>query len=196
MNKQEIKDFFNRLAPSWDAGMIKDDRIIEKILTNAGVAEDKDILDVACGTGVLFPYYFAKKVRSLTAVDISPEMVRIAVEKFKDNTSCPIRIICDDIMEMNFDRKFDCIMIYNAFPHFDDPKGLINILSRQLKPGGTLTVAHGMSRSKIDSHHHGAASSVSIGLMSEDELASLMEPKLSVICKISDDEMYQVSAIL
>ena len=43
-----------------------------------------------------------------------------------------------------------------------------------LKPGGTLTVAHGMSREKIDAHHHGTARHVSNGLMPAEELAEIL----------------------
>ena len=54
--------------------MIRSAAIIGKILDGAGVAAGKDVLDVACGTGVLFPDYLQRQVGSLTAIDISPEM--------------------------------------------------------------------------------------------------------------------------
>ena len=55
MNKTDVIEFFDRCAPSWDADMIKNDTIIGKILDNAEVEAGQDILDVACGTGVMFP---------------------------------------------------------------------------------------------------------------------------------------------
>ena len=81
MNQKDIIHFFDQLAPNWDAGMIRSDEIISTILENAGVTHGKDVLDVACGTGVLFPDYLARQVGSVTAIDISPEMVRIAAGK-------------------------------------------------------------------------------------------------------------------
>ena len=66
------------------------------------------------------------------------------------------------------------------------------MLSGFLKPGGTLTVAHGMSRAQIDHHHEGAASKVSVGLIHEDALAELFAKHLQVTEKISDDRMYAV----
>ena len=66
MNKQDVIDFFDRCAPKWDAEMIKSDNIIGKILDNAEVGEAMDILDVACGTGVMFPYYLERGVASVT----------------------------------------------------------------------------------------------------------------------------------
>lgn len=191
MNKSDVIEFFDRLAPAWDADMIRDDGIIHTILDNAGVKEGVEVLDVACGTGVLMPDYLERKVASVTGIDISKEMVRIAQEKFaKEENVC---ILCGDVEEAEFSQAFDCIVVYNAFPHFPEPEKLIKKLITHLKPGGTLTIAHGMSRAAIDKHHSGSASKVSMGLMSEDDLAKMFEPELTVTVKISNDHMYQVT---
>ena len=187
MNKEDVIKFFDRYAPQWDADMIRDDAIIGKILDLGNVTAGVDVLDVACGTGVLFPDYMARNVASLTGIDISPEMVKITREKFPQ-----VEVLCADVEEAQFGRKFDCIMVYNAFPHFPDPDRLIQVLSDLLKPGGTLTVAHGMSRAQIDHHHEGAASKVSVGLMHEDQLAEIFGKFLQVTAKVSDDRMYAV----
>ena len=188
MNQQDVIAFFDRLAPGWDADMIRNDSIIATILDNAGVAAGMDVLDVACGTGVLFPDYLQRNVGSLTAVDISPEMVKIARSKFPQ-----VNIHCGDVQTVDFGCKFDAIVVYNAFPHFPEPEALIATLSGLLKPGGTLTVAHGMSRAAIDRHHEGSASKVSIGLMHEDALETLFAEHLTVTVKISNERMYQVT---
>lgn len=190
MNKNAVISFFDRLAPQWDADMIRDDSIISHILDGAEVTEGKDVLDVACGTGVLFPDYLARNVGSLTAVDISPEMAKIAESKYPGR----VTVLCGDVETLDFGRKFDCILVYNAFPHFPEPENLIRTLSGMLKEGGTLTVAHGMSRAAIDRHHEGGASHVSIGLMSEHALAAIFRKYLRLTVKISDDRMYQVTA--
>ena len=188
MNQQDVIAFFDRLAPGWDADMIRDDGIITTILDHAGICAGMDVLDVACGTGVLFPDYLQRNVGSLTAVDISPEMVKIARSKFPQVT-----VLCGDVQTVDFGCKFDAIVVYNAFPHFPEPEALIATLSGLLKPGGTLTVAHGMSRAAIDRHHEGSASKVSVGLMHEDALESLFTRRLNVTVKISNERMYQVT---
>lgn len=190
MNKQDVIAFFDRLAPGWDADLIRSDEIIGVILDGAGVGPGKWVLDVACGTGVLFPDYLARQVESVTAVDISEEMVKIARAKFPGEN---ITVLCCDVEKLPLEQKFDCIMVYNAFPHFPDPEGLIAGLAARLVPGGTLTVAHGMSRAAIDAHHSGAASKVSVGLMHEDQLAGIFEKHLTVTVKISNERMYQVT---
>ena len=193
MEKKDIIDFFDSCAPTWDAGMIKSDEIIGKILDHAEVAADMDILDVACGTGVMFDYYLQRNVRSVTGIDISPEMAKIAAGKYQNEPR--IQVVCGDVEETRFDKKFDVIVVYNAFPHFPDPRRLIKTLSGLLKDGGRLTVAHGASREAIDNHHQGAASKVSNGLMSADSLKKLFDPHLQVEIVISNDRMYQVSGV-
>ena len=193
MEKKDIIEFFDRCAPFWDADMIKSDRIIGKILDNAEVGPDMDILDVACGTGVLFDYYLERNVASVTGIDIAPKMAEIAQSKYADNPK--VEVICGDVEEYAFNRKFDRVVVYNAFPHFPYPKRLIKVLAGLLKEGGRLTVAHGMSREAIDNHHSGAASKVSNGLMSAESLKKIFDAHFTVEVTVSNDYMYQVSGV-
>ena len=180
MNKQDVINFFNRCAPEWDADMIRNETVIAKILDAAGIRPGVQVLDVACGTGVLIPDYLARGAEEVTGVDISPEMVRIAQGKFQQKN---VSILCGDIEAIQLPHRYDCCVVYNAFPHFPDPDAL-------------LTSAHGMSRAAIDQHHSGGASKVSVGLMHEDSLAEKFAPWFDVDVKISDDEKYIVSGIL
>ena len=193
MEKKDIIEFFDRCAPTWDAEMIKSDVKIGRILDNAEVGAGMDVLDVACGTGVMFDYYLQREVASVTGIDISPEMARIAVEKYREEDR--VQVICGDVEEYGFGRRFDRIVVYNAFPHFPYPKRLIKTLAGLLKVGGRLTVAHGMSREAIDGHHKGAASKVSNGLMSAEELKRIFDAHFTVEVVISNDHMYQVSGV-
>lgn len=193
MQKEDVIAFFDRCAPGWDAGTVANDEIIGKILDNTGIAAGMEVLDVACGTGVLFPYYIERGVSSVTGIDISPEMAKIAAQKCRDVPE--IRVICGDVEEQKFDRRFDAIVVYNAFPHFPDARRLIRTLALLLKDGGRMTIAHGASREQIDRHHEGAASKVSNGLMPAECLKELFEPYFTVETVISDCRMYQVSGV-
>ena len=188
MEQQEVIRFFDRCAPSWDVGLVRNEAVISAILDNAGVKAGVDVLDVACGTGVLFSDYLQRGVASLTAIDISPEMVKLARQKYPK-----VCVLCGDVEQTVFDQCFDVIMIYNAFPHFPDPARLIGCLARWVKPGGRLSVAHGMSREKLLQHHAGTASRVSVDLLEENELAALFAPYFDVDTVISDERMYQVA---
>ncbi len=194
MNKQNVIDFFNSLAPTWDADMIRDDSKVDIIMKNTGIRQGCSVLDVACGTGVLIPDYIARGVSHITAIDISPEMIRLARPKFSDLVdSGRLEFICNDVEEYPFRTKFDSILVYNAFPHFPDGERLIARLSGLLADGGCLSIAHGMSREALNRHHSGRAADVSVGLISAEELSSIFGKYLSVTTLISDDSMYQVS---
>lgn len=190
MDKKDIIDFFDSRAATWDAEQEKNDEIIKLILDNAGLGADMDVLDVACGTGLMFEYYLKRGAASVTGIDLSPEMAKIAAQKFEHESR--IKVICGDVEETEFAKKFDRIVVYNAFPHFPAPKRLIERLASLLKPGGCLTVAHGASRETIDRHHEGPASKVSLGLMEAEELKKIFEMQLRVDVCISDERMYQV----
>ena len=189
MEKREIAAFFDRFAPWWDEDMIRHEDIIAKILDNGGIRAGIDVLDVACGTGVLFPDYLARGAASVTAIDISPEMAKIAQSTFPE-----VQVICGDVEAVDFGRQFDAVMVYNAFPHFPDPAHLIEVLAGLVKPGGRLSVAHSMSRAALTNHHK-RASLVSIELLEEHALADLFAPWFDVDVMISDDRMYQVSGV-
>ena len=164
IERSDVISFFDRCAPDWDAEMIRNEPVIRTILDNADIRAGVDVLDVACGTGVLFPDYLARDVHSVTGVDIAPEMARRAAEKFPD---ARVTVLCGDIETVPLPQQFDRCMVYNAFPHFPNPARLIAHLATLLKPGGRLSVAHGMSRAMLDRHHAGAASTVSVSLISD-----------------------------
>jgi len=193
MDKSDVIAFFDRYAPQWDADQIDKTPIIHRILDNANIEAGLDVLDVACGTGVLFPYYLERNVKSVTGIDISPEMAKLAAQKHAHIEN--IRVICGDVEQTAFESKFDAVMVYNAFPHFPDPEGLIATLAGLLKEGGSLTVAHSASRETIDNHHSGAASKVSNGLMHAESLKQIFAPYFDVQIMISNRDMYQVTGV-
>ena len=190
MDKQIIKDFFDNFANRWDNEPIADKEIIDTILDNSGIVDGVNVLDVACGTGVLFPYYLERNVNSITAVDLSTEMVKVAKSKHPQ-----VNAICGDAEEISFDTTFDCIMIYNAFPHFPNPQALIENLSKALKSGGRFTIAHGMSKTELDEVHRKSAGRVSNILPECQALAEMLSAYFNVDITISSDKMYQISGI-
>lgn len=184
MQKQDIIDYFDRCAPRWDADVIRNEAVITTILDHAGIDCGMHVLDVGCGTGVLFPDYLKRNVGSLTGIDISPEMAKIAAAKYPQ-----VHVICGDAEHTAFDRKFDAVMVYNALPYFPDPAALIEALARVVKPGGRLSVANSMGWSCFRKEH----GNVSVSQVPEKELANLFAPFFDVDVIISNDRMYQVA---
>ncbi len=170
--------------------MVIDEKIINTILDISRVTKGSDVLDVACGTGVMIPFYLQREVNTITAIDFSAKMCAIADSKFKDGK---VQVICADAETFDNNGRYDAIIIYNAFPHFTDPDKLIAHLSGLLKQNGILTIAHGMSRDKINSHHINVSTDLKRELPEAEKLASLFAPYLEVTDIISDERMYLVS---
>lgn len=189
MNKKDVIEFFDKCAPYWDKNQVRNEDIISSIMTLANVREGIDVLDVACGTGVLFGDYIKRNVHSVTAIDVSPKMVEIARNKYPQ-----VEVICGDVEDMRFDKQFDLVMVYDAFPHFPNPSKLIEALASLVKEGGRLSVAHSMSREALREHHK-HAQKVSIDLVSAQELAQIFSPYFDVDVIISTDKTYHVSGV-
>ena len=190
MNKDSVRSFFDAAAPGWDADMVTDSEKLTAILDAAGVGPGSRVLDVACGTGVLFPWYLRRQAGAVLGVDLSPEMVRIAAGKVTDPR---IRVLCADMETLPVTEVFDCCVVYNAFPHFEDPERLVSRLALWVRPGGRIAIAHGMGLEALRRHHAGAAKDVSREMLSAPALAALLEPWFAVDTAVSDADKYIVA---
>lgn len=193
MNKTEIAAFFDERAAGWDDYSKPDPAKISRILDLAGIKAGAKILDVGCGTGVLFPYYMKRNPSLITGLDISERMARIARQKYPNS---PAEIICGDAETITLPNRYDSIVIFNAFPHFPDSEKLIQNMERHLRPNGRLTIAHSLGQKQINAKHAGSARVVSKDLMDARDLARLMEKGLTVDQCLSDEGFYLVSGFL
>ena len=189
MDRNEIIAFFDKLAPCWDESNLRNEEVIAEILQKGGIGKNVKVLDVACGTGVLFPDY-KKLGADVTGIDISPEMVNVAREKFPD-----INVLCGDAASFDFEETFDAVMIYNAFPHFINAQKLIESLAGNLRVGGRFSVAHGISEKELEKCHSGSAKKISVPLVKKEVLAEMMSPWFEVDVLMSDERMYMGSGV-
>ena len=189
MNKNQVISFFDAAAHNWDSIQIRDEDIISFILDKGGITKGKKVLDIACGTGVLFPDYIKRGVQ-VTGVDISSEMLRIAKANYPE-----VEVIVADAEEYAFSGEYDAVMIYNAFPHFPNPERLISNLWGAMKDGARLTIAHGISEKELEKCHSTVAKDVSLPLPKKEKLADMMRPYFDVDVLISDERMYMVSGV-
>lgn len=111
-------------------------RIIE--ICNEHNIECKDYLDVACGTGNV-TVRLSKHFKDIYAVDLSEDMLREAFNKLKENR-IKGKIICQDMTEMQLNRKFDLITSVldstNYITDEDDLEKYFSSVKEHLKDDG------------------------------------------------------------
>lgn len=167
MTDNKIEKFFDGCAKNWDCGEDRTDEIRALIAhagESAGGLYGARILDVACGTGVVTGILHGLSGKKVVGVDVSGKMIEIAKRKYAGEGFA--EFLHADFYEMNEDRKFDVIVVYNAYPHFLDEGKFAKKASALLLDGGRLLIIHSLSREKLNSHHKMHADGVSRPLLS------------------------------
>lgn len=188
--EDKVALFFDSVAEDWDVKNNLDSEVLEKITDISGASENKTVLDAGCGTGVLIPFFLKRKVGHVTALDISEKMLRIAQRKYSDKR---ISFVCSNILSFNPDEKFDCVMVHNAFPHFLSQRQSIEKLKELTDYGGTLTIAHSISRDAVLRCHENVPE-ISVELPKAQTVADMLGDEFEKFTLISDEKCYIVSA--
>lgn len=185
------KEYFNEAAFNWDNMVRHDDTKLKKIFELSDVAPDSRILDVGTGTGILIKYLLETSPESITALDISENMIKVAMSKYKDER---IKFTVGDLYEHN-DGGYDYIFMYSVYPHFEDKDALFKHLSSILNHGGRVVIAHSESKEKIN-EIHSKNPAVNRHLLSPASVTAEIMSKYLMVEKIIDDnEMYYISAV-
>lgn len=188
-NLHAMQQYFDEKAPEWDSRPAQMDSI-SRILSLFEIPPGAKILDIACGTGVLFSNLLALRPRGVWAVDISPAMIEIASGKAK---GYPINTSVQDFYSLT-ETGFDLAIAYNAYPHFLDKKHFARAACRALAPGGRLIVAHGTGRHSINGCHGGPkVSSISTPLRPCTQEAAEWEGLLRVDVMVDQPHIYILS---
>lgn len=149
----EMKQFFNGCAETWDAHCTMNQEKIASIVTLAGIQSGSRVVDIACGTGVMFPEIFSRSPAEVFGIDLSDEMIAKARSKYSD---ARLHLLASNLFDVH-ETGFDVAMIFSAYPHFQDKVKLAKQVAEMLKPGGRIMVAHSESRNAINSCHTGKA---------------------------------------
>lgn len=74
------------------------------------------VLDIGCGNGAL-AYDLRSNCAFVLGIDINPENIRIARTQFAREG---INYVCGDAKQINFQEKFDAIVLSNLLEHFEN----------------------------------------------------------------------------
>jgi len=99
----------------------------------------RDILELACGTGTMAISMDELGYYNITATDLSPDMIRKAIEKGEELES-DVSFHTLDFLDINLNQKFDAVyMVFdslNYIHNIDDIKKLHEQVHKVLNPGG------------------------------------------------------------
>lgn len=97
--------------------------------------KDKNILDLGCGYGWHCQYAVEKGAKSVTGVDISEKMLKVAKEK----TSSTIEYICQPIEDVSFpERNYDVVLSSLAFHYLDSFQSIATKVYKWLNEEGVF----------------------------------------------------------
>ncbi len=116
------REYFNIAADVWDDIKRRDFESIGKIFEIISINPKSSVLDVGCGTGILFPFIsqYVGETGVIVGLDISEKMIEKAKQKIKTNN---IELVCEDFLTYTPNRNFDYILAYSTVPHFRDIRG-------------------------------------------------------------------------
>ena len=108
-------------------------------------------MDLGCGTGRITGLLHSLNEGPVLGLDISPNMISLAKKKYEGKEYAVFAV--GDFLTNAFEKPFDVIVIYNAFPHFLDVDKFSSSLANNLKKGGRFAIVHSLSREQL-SHVH------------------------------------------
>ncbi|MCS7163463.1 MAG: class I SAM-dependent methyltransferase [Thermodesulfovibrio sp.] len=151
--------FFEKISETWDEKFYNEklESKFYSIVSEMNLEYDSLILDVGTGTGNLLKPIISKlgEKSTIFAIDYSEKMLKIAKKKFSKVKN--IFFILADAHFMPFrDYIFDTVICFGVFPHFDDKEISVKEISRILKKGGRLFIAHALSSQELREHHRKA----------------------------------------
>jgi demethylmenaquinone methyltransferase/2-methoxy-6-polyprenyl-1,4-benzoquinol methylase len=192
-NNPRQRDFFNEKAAMWDEITVHDPEKVQYITELLGIQSDDRILDIGTGTGIMIPFYEKYLVDgSIVAVDYSEKMIEVARSKYPEREHSMVSYLVSDIYELGYDACFDLAVCYSCFPHFGDQLLAIKILSKALRKGGRIAVAHSDSAKKINGVHMNSVVEIENDFLPSMELLKQMmeERGLSVTFERDDDNYF------
>jgi ubiquinone/menaquinone biosynthesis C-methylase UbiE len=134
--QQAIREEYRKQAPSWGTFDIDED--LRWVVAQIPLSRSHNVLDVAAGTG-LFGRALAHAVASVTAVDITPEMIDEGRRRAKADGIHNLRFELGSAEALPFaDQSFDLVMSRYAIHHFADPQTALSEMSRVCKPDGLV----------------------------------------------------------
>ena len=150
-DKKEQIEFFNKKAEEWDEHVTdKSIEVAKKVIKKYKIGKNNSVLDVGAGTGILYSLLKKENLSDYLGIDIAPKMIEVFSEKHPD---ADIKRI-DFETNVDLDRKFDFIIIFDTIPHLDKIDMVFKNAHKNLKIGGHFLIIHSKNRKELKKHHN------------------------------------------
>lgn len=166
MSHDKHQAFYDSLAAEWDLMFTAEDfERLTHLVDGMGIDKGWHILDIGCGTGVLFDLLRRKigPEGTITGVDFSLRMATRAHRNFPfDN----VNVVDADATNLPFKSDtFDMAVSFSSFDNFSDPKKALAEAHRVLRSGAQLCIIYLVSSKELSEEHKRAG-----GLLADDQL--------------------------
>jgi ubiquinone/menaquinone biosynthesis C-methylase UbiE len=130
---------YDQTAASYDAQYSKEQNAkMEAALHNIVLEENDIVLDVGCGTGLLFPH-IADKTQLLIAIDISRSLLKQAKKRAKQHPN--IALIQADADQTPFKTQtFHALFTVTLLQNMPNPKATLREIERITRPEATIAL--------------------------------------------------------
>jgi 2-polyprenyl-6-hydroxyphenyl methylase / 3-demethylubiquinone-9 3-methyltransferase len=100
-----------------------------------------NVLDVGCGGGLLSEA-MARDGASVTAIDLAPDLIRIAkLHRLESGVEVDYRLSSVEALAVQQPGHYDAITCMEMLEHVPDPAAVLDACATLLKPGGRLFVS-------------------------------------------------------
>ncbi|MBN1270055.1 MAG: class I SAM-dependent methyltransferase [Kiritimatiellae bacterium] len=145
MTTHITRKWFGDWANEYDATLGKVRRhhqMLDLAVRRSGVKKGDRVLDVGCGTGLLSLKFLRRADCRITAVDSSPDMLRLFQAKIDALDLGPrVRCLRQDAASLRFGREsFDIVAATVALHHVKNKLPMLRRIRSMLKPGGRLVI--------------------------------------------------------
>lgn len=112
------------------------ERMLQRYVWAGTFCEEKDVLEVACGSGQGIGLLL-RKAKSVTAGDFSSEILEIARKHYKNRVE--LSQFSGEAMPF-FDQQFDVVILFEAIYYIPSAEKFVAEAKRVLRPGGVLLI--------------------------------------------------------
>eukprot|EP00933_Yihiella_yeosuensis_P043049 TRINITY_DN37766_c2_g1_i1.p1 TRINITY_DN37766_c2_g1~~TRINITY_DN37766_c2_g1_i1.p1 ORF type:complete len:280 (-),score=52.20 TRINITY_DN37766_c2_g1_i1:109-948(-) len=169
---------------------------MHRIAEDCQLDSSSRVLDVACGTGALLPFFaeHGGNLAQVTGVDLSSGMLSYARKRFTEATFVQSDIL--DFVDPD-GKRFDRIVFNACFANFLDPIAVLRHAAKDLaSKDGLIVLSHPLGRKWLRGLRKKDPRMVPNDMPGQVELKKMLEevPELSIV-KV-DDEADHFSAVL